>query len=312
MPSSNLPKMFQLTIQSPGGETDSYLLNREHLTLGSNPDCDIVIPSPAVAPLAARLTWEDGQGFRLLTAPGQRSFTVNGQPVLSAILEEGDQIQAGDFLGTLHTVAEPPAAAWELPDSESSPSAETLPIPTGAPAPGEAAPAPGAGELPALRAELADLRQVFREASAQLEQLRAENQSLHAEVSAYREASGASLQVPDLLKRISDLEQRLRETETDARRRIARAHETAAILRRAITQQDGELRVHRQTLLRLRQAKDAAETRLESVRKSYSRDRKQHGRLLDQFRERARRETARADMALDELARTRPPEEATD
>lgn len=289
--------MFQLTIQSPEGETNSYLLNREHITLGSNPQCDILIPSPLVAPLAARLNWEEGQGFRLLTAPGQRSFTVNDQPVLSAILEDGDQIRAGEFLCTLQAVADTPSTTWDLPDDEPAAGGDQ-------PANEEVSPVQETGELAELHTQLEALRQSLHDTSAQLQQARSENRALREEIAAVRAAAGSAHQIPELQQRIAILEKRVRDTEAEARRRVERAHETMASLRRALTRQDGELREQRENLLRLQQAKNAAETQLESVRKSYSRDRKQHGRLLDQFRERARRETARADMALDELART--------
>ncbi|MEO0445917.1 MAG: hypothetical protein AAF191_07565, partial [Verrucomicrobiota bacterium] len=93
--------------------------------------------------------------------------------------------------------------------------------------------------------------------------------------------------------------------ELDAKQRVERSQDSVAHLRKLLAQKDVELREQRHQLLKVQQAKDAAETQLDHVKKVYSRDRKQHGRLVDQFRERALRETTRADKALDELARNR-------
>lgn len=312
--------MFQLTIQPRSGETRSYLLDRGRITLGGGPDCDVVIASPFVAPLVARLEWEEGHGFRLTAAPGQRSLTVNGQPVISALLKDGDQIRTGEFVCNLHACMDAPSAPLEdgsgRPSTELSRTEELEEVVLRQLA--------ELNELRPLRASLAESERHLEQALAALEDTRISAQSAGLERSAERQQAAvlatrmhqehgqADARILELQERLLALEHRLQETEADARRRIERARETIATLRKAVAQQDVELREQRQNLLKLQQAKNAAETQLDSLRKSYSRDRKQHGRLVDQFRERARRETARADMALDELARARessPPQQ---
>lgn len=380
--------MFQLTIQSRGGEARSYLLNREHISLGSGPNCDVVISSPFVAPLVARLEWERGRGFRLEAAPGQQSLTVNGHPVLSALLGDGDEFRNGEFVATLHALADgysggeahsargpggdPAARVEELEGvvlrqlaelselrplrglfAESQKLQEELnqlrPLrslvaesqkqqeelnqlrPLRALVEDAKRHLEELNELRPLRSLLDDAQRRFGEVRSDLESVRAESASLREELEAEREKTKgleeqsakereestrereeaarereeATRKIEGLQKRVSELERRIRETELGGLSGVERAHETIANLRRVTTQQDGEIKEQRQTILKLQQAKNAAETQLEAIRKTYSRERKQHGRLVDQFRERARRETARADMAMDQLERSR-------
>lgn len=359
--------MFQLTIQSRGGEARSYLLNREHISLGSGPNCDVVISSPFVAPLVARLEWERGRGFRLEAAPGQQSLTVNGHPVLSALLGDGDEFRNGEFVATLHALADgysggqayfagpggdPAARVAELEGvvlrqlaelselrplrtlmAESQKQLEELNQlrPLRALAEDAKRQSEELNELRPLRSLLDDAQRRFGEVRSDLESVRAECASLQEELAAEREKSKgleeerakereesmrerdeaareqeeAARKIEGLQKRVSELERRIRETELGGLSGVERAHETIANLRRVTAQQDGEIKEQRQTILKLQQAKNAAETQLEAIRKTYSRERKQHGRLVDQFRERARRETARADMAMDQLERSR-------
>lgn len=313
--------MFQLTIHPREGEARSYLLNRAHVSIGSSPECDVVLAGPQVEPVAARLDWEtDSQGFRLVTGLGVRSLTVNGEPVISILLKDGDLIQSHGFIATIRAVAHGLSPAWEQASAGAQGVASRIEDLEGVVLRQLA-------ELEELRSghallegtkrQLEQANQALEEANRDLEKANRATQDAQRELEeerqrfaaftakAERERTDPGRIIAELQTRLTELETRLAETESDTRRRVERAHETIANLRKVITQQDGELREQRQNILKLQQAKNAAETQLEALRKSYSRDRKQHGRLLDQFRERARRETARADRALDELARTR-------
>ena len=67
--------------------------------------------------------------------------------------------------------------------------------------------------------------------------------------------------------------------------------------------QESEIRELRYEVMKLRRAKEAADTLLESMKRCYSRDKKQHNRLVEQFRERARQESLRAESAMHQLAK---------
>jgi uncharacterized coiled-coil protein SlyX len=106
-----------------------------------------------------------------------------------------------------------------------------------------------------------------------------------------------------LLGRIEDTERRLADLDESARKRIQRGHDTISALRRKTAQQDSESREARYEIMKLRRGKEAADTLLESMKRCYSRDKKQHTRLVEQFRERARQEGIRAEQALLQLAK---------
>jgi len=304
--------MFQMTIQPPAGQAFAYLLNRRQITLGSADDCDIVISHPSVRACHARLNWVEQKGFQLTTGDPDTPLPVNGIPVTSAILEDGDRIEFGEVRGTMSAVADVSVDEWEdhvaetvtqqaarveeLEDTVMKQLAELSDL------------RPLRNQLAETRDELDQTREALTAAraeaqedrnrlSSELENLRSQAEQAFAEQEAARQHADA------LQQQLADTERRLREGEADARKRIERAHENIANLRRTSAQQDAEIRDQRQTILKLQQAKNAAETQLDSIKKSYSRDRKQHGRLVSQYQERTRQEMARADMARDELAR---------
>jgi hypothetical protein len=106
-----------------------------------------------------------------------------------------------------------------------------------------------------------------------------------------------------LLGRIEETERRLSDLDESARKRIQRGHDTISALRRKTAQQDSELREARYEIMKLRRGKEASDTLLESMKRCYARDKKQHNRLVEQFRERARQEGIRAEQALLQLAK---------
>ena len=88
--------MFELAFQEDGQE-HVVPVRGESVTLGRSPDCDIVIKDFGVSRAHAKVVL-DGDRCRLVDLKSKNGTTVNGVPVLEALLNDGDQILLGKFL----------------------------------------------------------------------------------------------------------------------------------------------------------------------------------------------------------------------
>jgi len=96
----------------------------------------------------------------------------------------------------------------------------------------------------------------------------------------------------ELQGRLADTERRLADLDDSARTTNPTGHYTISALRRKTAQQESEMREARYEIMKLRRGKEASDTLLESMKRCYARDKKQHNRLVEQFRERARQEAS--------------------
>src|SRR5689334_760286 len=92
-----------LHIEWPGG-TNSVPLDRPTLTLGRDPDTDIVIDFPTVSGRHARLARQDRDGYLLTDLGSRNGFMVNGRRVRSVRLDEHSEVRIGDGEGTSVTL----------------------------------------------------------------------------------------------------------------------------------------------------------------------------------------------------------------
>jgi pSer/pThr/pTyr-binding forkhead associated (FHA) protein len=77
-----------------GGRT--FPLPHQPVTIGCDPECEIVLRDEAVAPAHARIWFRDGRFlFHRLDRP--REVKVSGRPLDWAVLESGDVITIGPF-----------------------------------------------------------------------------------------------------------------------------------------------------------------------------------------------------------------------
>ena len=91
-----------------GHTTKKYRpLDADVIVLGRNPNCDLNLVSPGVAPVHCVLV-RAAAGWRLRDCSGRPGTRVNGRPVQETALTDGDLIQVGGFTFEAHL---PPAKA---------------------------------------------------------------------------------------------------------------------------------------------------------------------------------------------------------
>ena len=96
--------MFELVFQEDGQE-HVVPIHHKGITLGRSPDCDIVIKDFGVSRLHAKAVLE-GVRCYLVDLKSKNGTTVNGVPVLKALLDDGDQILLGKFLVSVRRILE--------------------------------------------------------------------------------------------------------------------------------------------------------------------------------------------------------------
>lgn len=89
--------MATLEVHDGRGHVSEVKLSGEKAAiLGSDPECDVVLNDPRALPYHARLRWVNGQ-LRIEAFPEARVVEVNGKKVVSTALNQGDEIQIGQF-----------------------------------------------------------------------------------------------------------------------------------------------------------------------------------------------------------------------
>jgi pSer/pThr/pTyr-binding forkhead associated (FHA) protein len=306
--------MLHLTVHHSALEGTEYWLTRPVITVGRHADNDIVIDSLGVAPSHARLSVDNGGAYRIEALEGMLGTFVNGQRIRSAVVEPGDRIRFGSVEAALTNDPAPAGMADTSPDPILAAGIRIAEL---------------EARLKSKETQMGDLARELTVKSNELARVQAELQmtrnnlakseydrqvsdadwklrydNLTAELLDTRQQRDNGLaEQAVLLGRIEDTERRLADLDESARKRIQRGHDTISALRRKTAQQDSESREARYEIMKLRRGKEAADTLLESMKRCYSRDKKQHTRLVEQFRERARQEGIRAEQALLQLAK---------
>lgn len=308
--------MLHLTVHNTASEGTEYWLTRPVITVGRTGVNDIIIESTGVAPNHARLSLtETRDAYRIEALESLLGTYVNGQRIRSAILEPGDRIRFGSIDAVLTN--DPAPSGMEKGEENEAAQRAILRI------------AELEAQLKSRETQLGELSRELSQKSAELNRVQtelhqtkaalAQSQEAHAsnhadweqrygeltnELRDTRQQRDASLaQAADLQSRLEDTQRRLAELDDSARKRIQRGHDTISALRRKSAQQESEMREARYEIMKLRRGKEASDTLLESMKRCYARDKKQHNRLVEQFRERARQESIRADQATTQLAK---------
>lgn len=307
--------MLHLTVHRSDSEGTEYWLTRPMITVGRTTVNDVVIESMGVAPNHARLTLtETGDAYRIEALESILGTFVNGQRIRSAILEPGDRIRFGSVDAVLTDEPSPMAPVAEERDAVQKAIVRIAELEAQLKS-RENHLGDVARELALRNGEVAQLQadlQQTRVALAQSQQDHAQTETnwrnhcngLNSELKeAHRLRETLAAGAADLQARLEDTERRLAELDESARKRVQRGHETISAFRRQSAKQENDLREARYEIMKLRQGKEAAETLLESVKRCYARDKKHHSRLVEQFRERAREDSLRAEQAMLQLAR---------
>ena len=307
--------MLHLTVHHSALEGTEYWLTRPVITVGRSGNNDVVIDSLGVAPNHARLTLtENGKSYLIEALESLLGTFVNGQRIRSAILDPGDRIRFGSVDAVL---TDDPAPLGVSPGEPDGARLAVIRI-----AELEARLKSKENELGDVSRELAIRSNELNRVQSDLHQTRAalakseqdcltldadwnfRFDSVTAELLDSRQQRNAAVEEGIQLQgRLADTERRLSDLDESARKRIQRGHDTISALRRKTAQQESEMREARYEIMKLRRGKEASDTLLESMKRCYARDKKQHNRLVEQFRERARQESIRAEQAMLQLAK---------
>jgi len=307
--------MLHLTVHHSALEGTEYWLTRPVITVGRSGNNDVVIDSLGVAPNHARLTLtENGKSYLIEALESLLGTFVNGQRIRSAILDPGDRIRFGSVDAVL---TDDPAPLGVSPGEPDGARLAVIRI-----AELEARLKSKENELGDVSRELAIRSNELNRVQSDLHQTRAalakseqdcltldadwnfRFDSVTAELLDTRQQRSVAVEEGIQLQgRLADTERRLSDLDESARKRIQRGHDTISALRRKTAQQESEMREARYEIMKLRRGKEASDTLLESMKRCYARDKKQHNRLVEQFRERARQESIRAEQAMLQLAK---------
>jgi len=112
--------MPSLRIHLPGRNPKLYHVTKQLTTLGSGPECDVVLPDPTLAESYAHILF-DGRDWSLTTLEKRDELLVNGKKRKKHRLSHQDRIVAGDIEMVFSLLderpappPEPPAPAWDL------------------------------------------------------------------------------------------------------------------------------------------------------------------------------------------------------
>ncbi|MBS1695502.1 MAG: FHA domain-containing protein [Actinobacteria bacterium] len=89
------PRARLLVTRGPNAGTQ-FLLDRAVISAGRHPDCDICLDDATVSRRHVEFRLEDGQ-FLLVDLDSLNQTYVNHEPIGSATLVDGDEIQIGKF-----------------------------------------------------------------------------------------------------------------------------------------------------------------------------------------------------------------------
>lgn len=123
--------VLQIFVMRDGQLVASEVFAEGLYTLGSEPDCDLVLLDPAVAGVHASLQFQGGL-VELTDNESQTGLVINGQAVPSAQIRSSDDVRVGPFLIKTRVVGKKPAlkpAAKPSPGSLPPPPARTAPLP---------------------------------------------------------------------------------------------------------------------------------------------------------------------------------------
>ncbi|MGC8764233.1 MAG: adenylate/guanylate cyclase domain-containing protein [Acidobacteriota bacterium] len=87
--------MHWLTYQAEG-ETRKFLLQKERISLGRMPDCDLIVPDHTVSRRHAELLMTP-EGWKIADLGSRNGTRVNGEPVEERLLQPGDEVSLGSF-----------------------------------------------------------------------------------------------------------------------------------------------------------------------------------------------------------------------
>lgn len=92
-----LPAGSALLVVKRGPNTGSqFLLDQPVTSAGRHPSSDIYLDDVTVSRRHVEFRWEDGE-FRVVDLDSLNGTYVNRQPVESAVLNDGDEVQIGKF-----------------------------------------------------------------------------------------------------------------------------------------------------------------------------------------------------------------------
>lgn len=103
---------IQIVVSVPPGQTRTYRVNKQELTIGRFPGSDIVLYDSQASRQHARLRALP-TGFEIEDMGSTNGTSLNGQPITHALVQIGDTITIGDSTLKLQAAAEPelPSAA---------------------------------------------------------------------------------------------------------------------------------------------------------------------------------------------------------
>lgn len=88
---------YEVTLRVVQGtrEGAEYPLRRERLTLGRKREADLVFDDDLMSRVHAAIEFHDG-GFRVVDLGSRNGTRLNGEPVSSSRLQDGDRIEIGN------------------------------------------------------------------------------------------------------------------------------------------------------------------------------------------------------------------------
>ena len=104
--------MPSLRLKAPGADATVYHLYKKITSLGSSPECDIVLPDPLVGESFAHIHF-DGQVYTITTISKKSDLKVNGKKRKKHKLTHDDKMLAGAVEMTFHLMDEQPATEEE-------------------------------------------------------------------------------------------------------------------------------------------------------------------------------------------------------
>lgn len=90
------PKMFRVTLSLGGTVVRKYPFEKDQITIGRDPDCDISIDNVAVSRNHATVSLADGEYVLEDLQSGNGTF-VNGEKVVTHVLHSGDAFIIGKY-----------------------------------------------------------------------------------------------------------------------------------------------------------------------------------------------------------------------
>lgn len=136
--------MAQLTVLSGSRKGESFEIGADRITIGRSQDNRIALDEASVSSHHCEIVRGDG-GYTLRDLQSTNGTCVNGSPVQTAALADGDRVQVGGI--------ELQVSGTDMPAAPARPAAAAAePAPAAAPAPATASrrPGPPTQEMPAV------------------------------------------------------------------------------------------------------------------------------------------------------------------